>query len=301
MSSELGVEDPSSKFSFEGVLDESWRDGRKLNLLSVNKYDEFLASRFPKLWAKYRVCGQFGIGFHCDDCGTDQYVPNSCGVRGCPTCGKYQYQRLYKRYDRALKGLPQHNLRKVELTAGKIELTKESLNAWFTAACKVLDVFWSSYFAGLEVSPGGHVHLHALTSGRYVGQRELSRMADKMLGKPIVWISRNGKVRYLIKDAAKVPEFKSADLRIRYFLATRGLRMFRSRGLLYGLGDVDGHKSGCACPLCGGSLRCVGLISPVEDRRYSRWGSAPPPLDSSRPVADWVRVMMEAAGAGCSG
>jgi hypothetical protein len=266
-----------------------WVDVRPLNLLSVNKYDEFLRSRFPVLWEKFRLCGKVGIGFSCPSCGHKQFVPNSCGIRGCPVCGKYQFARIYRRYGEALKRLPQYNLRKVELTAGHIPLDKASLNEWFTAATKVLDHFWKSYFVGLEVSPSGHVHLHAITAGRYVPQRELSRVAGEMLDRPVVYISRNSKVKYLLKDVAKAPEFNSEDLRIRYFLATRGLRMFRSRGLLYGLGEDgrgQGRRARHVCPCCGDGMEFNGF-------EYREAISVPPP---TRDVPRWVADMMEAAG-----
>lgn len=265
----------------------------ELNLLSVNKSDTFSRSRFgfhawlkeenSVLAEKYRVCGQVGFEFECGSCGKNKFVPKSCGIRGCSVCGKYQYQRLHRRYQQALATLPQQNLRKVELTGGHIPITKEGLKAWYDEACKVLDYFWGSWVAGLEVSPTGSVHLHAITSGSYVGQAALSKKAGEILGTPIVWISRNTKVRYLIKDLAKTPDFNSEDMRIRYFLATRGLRMFRTRGLLYGLGE-DIRTGGHFCDDCGGVMKYVGEVIP------SCAGHTPPP------VADWVMEMEKAAG-----
>lgn len=264
------------------------RDSRELNSITVNKFDAFLRLRFPELGEKYRVCGRSGFEFSCGSCGKTEFIPKSCGIRGCPSCGKYQYQRLYRRYGTALKGMPQGNLRKVELTGGHLPITKGDLNDWYKKACEVLDCFWGSWVAGLEVSPRGSVHLHAITSGSYVGQAELSRKALEVLGSPVVWISRPEKlpVRYLIKDVAKTPDFKSEDLRIRYFLATRGLRMFRTRGLLYGLGqDV---KAGCHfCDDCGGVMHYIGEVeSPLV-------GRTPPPL------ATWIEDMERAAGVAC--
>jgi len=269
------------------------RDERILQYSTVNKFSAFLDTYSEKLSLKYRSCGREGIGFSCPSCGRHQYVPKSCGIRGCPTCGKYQFARIYARYDDALKRLPQHCLRKVELTAGHIPVDKASLNEWFTAACGVLDLFWKGkglgWFAALEVSPYGHVHLHAITAGRYVGQKALSAAADNVLGRPVVWISRSSKVRYLLKDCAKVPEFKSEDLRIRYFLATQGLRMYRSRGLLYGLGKSPargGFRLGHGCPCCGTEM----VFDGVECRKVV---SLPPP---GRELAPWVADMMACAG-----
>ena len=274
-------------------FDVTSKDVRILKSLSVNKFEAFLDTYSEKLSLKYRSCGLDGIGFSCPSCGHHQYVPKSCGIRGCPTCGKYQFARLYRRYDNALKRLPQHHLRKVELTAGHLPIDKASLNEWFTAACEVLDLFWKGkglgWFAALEVSPGGHVHLHAITAGRYVGQKALSAAAAEKLNRPVVWISRNSKVRYLLKDCAKVPEFKSEDLRIRYFLATRGLRMYRSRGLLYGLGKNpvrSGFRLGYGCPCCGTEM----IFDGVECRQVV---STPPP---ERFLPPWVVSMMNNAG-----
>ena len=276
-----------------------------LNLLQVNKFDCFARSRFgfdaylkekysevlpghkQSLWDRYNVCGHTGIKFACGSCDKERFIPKSCGVRGCEICGKYQYGKLSKRYGVALSRLPQHNLRKVELTWGHIPITKEGLNGAYTKACKVLSFFWPSWVAGLEVSPSGSGHLHSITVGRYVGQAELSAKAEEILGCPVVWISRPEKlaVKYLIKDVAKAPAFKSVDMRIRYFEATRGLRMFRTHGVdLYGLGEEV--KAGCLfCDDCGGVMQWVGECdSPVYD------GRTPPP------VADWVRDMELSAG-----
>ena len=276
------VEANRTQYSLKSV------DARLLHSLSVNKFVSFLALRFPELAEKYRVCGHSGFEFACGSCGKMEFIPKSCGIRGCSSCGKYQYQRLYRRYGTALKGLPQGNLRKVELTGGHIPITNDDLNEWYKKACKVLDCFWPSWVAGLEVSKRGSVHLHAIVSGSYIGQAALSKKAVEVLGSGsrVCWISRPAKlpVRYLIKDVAKSPEFASDDLRIRYFLATRGLRMFRTRGLLYGLGkDV---RAGCHfCDDCGGVMLYVGEVD--NPRRV---GCTPPPL------ADWVGDMEKAAG-----
>lgn len=226
-----------------------------------------------------------GFEFECGSCGKKHYVPKSCGIRGCPVCGKYQYQRLYRRYGKALAQLPQGQLRKVELTGGHIPIQQDELSGWYSRALKVLRAFGWSYVAGLEVSPRGSVHLHAIVCGQYVAQRRLSEKAAEVLGSPVVWISRGSpkvQVRYLLKDVAKAPEFASEDLRARYFLATRGLRMFRTHGLLYGLGEDV--KAGCQfCDDCGGVMHWVGEVD------MSLVGRTPPPL------AGWVREMMDNA------
>jgi hypothetical protein len=188
-----------------------------------------------------------------------------------------------------LKALPQDKLRKVELTFGHATLDKASLQAVYHDMQTVLDSFWKTYFVALEVSPSGHVHCHAIVCGAYVGQKVLSAKADEVMGRPVVWISRNAKVAYLIKDCAKVPEFESEDLRIRYFLATRGVRMYRSRGLLYGIGkkgDGSELRGGHLCPKCGGDMVFNGYS-------YREVVSVPPP---EREIASWVSDMLLASG-----
>jgi hypothetical protein len=276
------------KKSPNGASDyDSWGDleaDNRLNLLYVNKsdsgsvFERHLESNHPDLHEKYKNCGKRPLGFGCADCGKRWYLPNSCGIRGCPVCGRYQLARFYRRYLPAVRGIPQHRLRKVELTYGHMEgMNRDKLNAVYGDFQRVLNSYWDTYVVGLEVSPGGHVHCHALVAGRYVGQKTLSRRAAEVMDRPVVWIRRGGKLRYMLKDVAKAPEFKTEQLRVAYFEATRGLRMFRSRGGLYGLG---GGEKRFVCPDCGGGLLYEGDYDESWNCSilYRCWyGSIPPP------------------------
>lgn len=240
-----------------------------LNLSRVNKsqsFSTFLANYDFNLFQRYSSCHSKILCFRDIDTDLGVVSPNSCSVRGCPTCGGYQVARLYGRY--LPKCRDAKRLKKVELTSGHDVNSAEELRAFGDKCGKVLSRFWNSWFMALEISSTGHVHCHALVDGSWVSQRALSAEADRVIGKPVVWISRSkpSLLRYLIKDCVKLATLVDDAKRIAFFVLTRGVRMFRSRGFFYRIGS-DAKKISrylvyeCTLPLDSIAgrywLRCV--------------------------------------------
>jgi hypothetical protein len=251
---------------------------------NMSAFEEYLSSEYPDIYERFSQCGSKVMGVACESCDKRYFVPVSCGVRGCPTCGGHYLRRLLSRYIPALKRQPQHAIKKVVLTYGHLdEITHDRLSEIYRDFQRVLNRFWKTYVCGLEISPGGSIHVHAIVVGQYVSHKRLSKESFSVFGRPICHISRGDNLRYMMKDVCKQPDFKSDTLRIQYFEATRHLRMFRSRGGLYNTGTED---SVFQCHVCGGSLFFESILDLKEVSSfpfcvlYSRWSREPPPIDS---------------------
>lgn len=244
-------------------------------------FSDFLSAHYPSVFARYDVCREAPILFRCE-CGHGFRVPNSCGVRTCPDCGEFAEARLVKRYASAFRDLRRPDrVRLVTLTAAYPTISPASYRAVYRQFQEVLGLYWDTYLCSLQVSPKGMVHCHAMVYGDFVAQSELSDSAREVLGCPVVDIRRvynvREAVRYVVRYAVRSPEFVNPKLRCDYFEATRRVRLVRSRGAVYGLGE---KKPSFCCPDCGGAL-CYegtwnGALGLSEWPLYSRSPVRPP-------------------------
>lgn len=243
---------------------------RVLNSSYVIKFPQSLCAglgnseKRKKRLRKLEGCGKTWAVYQCEDCGKQHKVPNSCGIRGCPTCSPFYGEDIRRKYEVLLRNY-EGNVRKVELTWGPDVLSRDNLKYIFDLFCMVFDTFWKNYVVALEVSPHGSIHCHALVVGRYVPQSELSRRSAELTGRPIVYISRANcgrrAIRYALKDVVKGARFVNDKLATRYFMATEGMRLIRSKGLMYGKGKKEYSPLRCTC---GGKLKWVLTITDAE-------------------------------------
>lgn len=195
----------------------------------------------------------------------------------CEHCSRRMGRKVYRRYFDRIKG--KQDLKHVTLTWGHGTLSRDLLREIYRGFVEVLKTYWRSFVAVLEISPGWHVHIHAIVSGKYVPQMMLSTTANRILGKLVVWINRAVPKRlgYLLKYVSKPPEFRTAREYVRYLRLMHRLRRIRSQGESYG--DREERRTSLLlCRGCGWYLysACIEENGWWDEEHEPLYGYDPP-------------------------
>lgn len=212
---------------------------------------------FSKLAGRYERCHKDAILFHCKQCGKVYIVPYACNLVICEHCSKKRARAIYRRYYKRIK--TKYDLKHVTLTWGHEDLRRDILREIYCKFVRLLKEFWSSFIAVLEISRTGHIHLHAIVSGKYVPQPLLSDKAEEIVGRPVVWINRAvpKKLGYLVKYISKPPMFPKAQDFIRFLVIVYRFRRIRSYGEFYG--KEENKTLSLLCKACGWYLKYDGV------------------------------------------
>lgn len=246
-----------------------------LRLLEITPSLCGLAKRFER-------CDRDAILFYCEQCGRCYAVPYACNLVMCEHCSKRISRRIYRRYFDRIKG--KQDLKHVTLTWGHGELSRDVLRGIYRGFVEVLKTYWKTFVAVLEISPGWHVHVHAIVSGKYVPQQLLSNTANRILGRPVVWINRAvpKKLGYLLKYVSKPPEFHTAREYVRYLRLMHRLRRIRNQGEFYG--DREERTSLLICRECGWYL----YFDCIEENGW--WKEIREPLHGYEPPTKVIMI-----------
>lgn len=241
-----------------------------LQLLKITPSLSKMAKRFEK-------CQRDAIVFYCEQCGERYAVPYACNLVICEYCSKRIGRRIYRRYFDRIKD--RQDLKHVTLTWGHGELTGSLLREIYKGFVEVLKTYWKSFVSVLEISPRWHVHIHAIVSGGYVPQQVLSNTADRILGRPVVWINRAvpRRLGYLLKYVSKPPEFHGARDYVRYLRVMHRFRRIRSQGEFYGAWEERSVL--LICRECGWYLYfdCIEENGWWKEEHTFLYGYDPPP------------------------
>jgi len=218
-------------------------------------------------------CGNWYMA-ECPECGVEVNPRQDyCHVRICPDCAARESKR---RFGAAVETL--HNLN--DRKAGKfrfITLTSRNpydggdisrLEKQLKQAGKAIYKLWRNVLskagpnagalAGIEVAPGGMVHIHVLHFGDYVNFKGVQKTWLRLMGA--FWIKIEGirgndreTLHKALAECTKYlcdPRKAGPKMAAHANKASRRLRCYRSYGSLFQLGarDMDPHYM--TCPAC---------------------------------------------------
>lgn len=278
-----------------------------------------------------QLCGKVARVQKCSACGAmdpaTALIESSCDLRTCPTCARRRANVLRERLDTSYAGGPHPRDMGLYLLTFTLrydpsdpnDLSVEGLRRRKKIVRDAVGFVWKKYLKprgralalGLETSPRGAVHIHALYHGRRpdVGKlRETYMFAAgdspfvncKYVRKPAKAIRELAK--YVVKAASpKNPrllrggrgEFIDPVLAARTEVAFSGARLYETFGAWRGANDEKDlpEQAPRDCPCCGASewtqetLTLRSLISMLPDDWTPRFGRAGPQSKKQNQIA----------------
>jgi len=249
-------------------------------------------------------CGDWYMAT-CPECGSDvKPRQGHCDSRICPACAAARADKIYGQlldpvlalYRKRPRGW---RMRLITLTLRKPALVGESYirssvrkllghpgtqGAITTVWRSRLKVAGAGMIIGLEVAPGGMVHVHCLYLGPWVDKGDLVSYWKAKTGAYIVDIkmvkpgeSMRGAVREVTKYVTKGLASGEPDLAVWALMALKGKRRIREYGTFLGLqSDPDAETKPLRCPCCGyeGPLDQGRALTP-EQAELWRLGKLP--------------------------
>jgi hypothetical protein len=214
------------------------------------------------------VCGREFLTIECENCGHTRLILAGSRDRTCPACAKEIYSRLYRKYLNLVKH--ERDLKFVTLTWKPVKTQNPNIVRKMGKALnrllhrRLYAKNWKGLLATVECkkTPQNkfYYHVHALISGKYIPQKQLSDDWKSISGFPIVYIKRIWKTpvrayRYIMKYILKGFSFSDNKDRIDFKESMKGVRYIRSYGSFYDRNYRSSPHVYFPCPSCG-SVKC---------------------------------------------
>lgn len=231
---------------------------------------------YSQIAEKFSSCEKRVIGYLCENCGTQRYTAITCGVRTCdnPICSNHKY-RYVDKYTAILK----HHvgiLRFITLTYGEVKnISYSKINNVILSAEKLLKHFkQKGALLVCEIKKSNafdfYLHIHIITAGNYIPQKDLSDYWKALTDKNIVDIRmiRNVKMakNYIFKYIKKSNYLGGASAYADYIIQFHKKRLVRSIGVFYKIKSIY-HKQDVICAVCS----CVMQYSGTFDNKSNGW------------------------------
>lgn len=219
----------------------------------------------------------------CSSCGHQYVAEINCGDRLCRHCGEKAAWRLRKRYLDNIRKIRNPRLLTLTLPTTK-DLTKARVRFIRASFSKLrrrryVEARMKGGLYSIEIKKSRcrwNIHIHALVTGSYMHQAEISRLWQKITGAVIVdirkaWGIVNG-LDYILKYIAKPPIFRDISDQDAYRKSMKGFRLIQDFGNLF----RTTTKTRFYCPDCGCcSWECVEYVDELRLEGWWGWGPIP--------------------------
>jgi hypothetical protein len=224
------------------------------------------------------ICDREPLTIQCLKCGHSLQILAGSRDRTCPACGRELANRFYERYQGIIaskrdlkfltltwKPVPRQDpqiVRQIGQAVIKLLHRQPYKRVWtgglFVLECKKTPYGWFYY------------HVHAIISGGYVPQAQISKDWKVISGFPNVWIERIWRtpkraLRYVLKYLAKGFNFTKENDRQAFKGSMKGVRYVRSYGSFYDFQYRTGRHVPFPCPNCE-SVGCWVILEFFQDQ-----------------------------------
>jgi hypothetical protein len=209
-------------------------------------------------------CDREPLTIQCLKCGHNRVILGGSRDRTCPACGRELYYRFLNKYEKIVSS--KKDLKLLTLTWNPVpRQDPEIVRKIGGALVKLLHrkpyrSVWKGLLASLECKKTSYgwfyYHIHAIISGGFIGQAQISKDWKDISGFHIVdirriWRTKKRALRYVLKYVSKGFAFKNYQDRLDFKNSMRGVRYVRSYGSFYNFNYERSAHVPFPCPSCG--------------------------------------------------